>query len=158
MSIHDAWKEPTTETAIEAKPFLWRCPECGKKKWACHGDATSQIGDGRFTRSRFGCVPRCDACGELVFDNDADEQIAQRTPALAFFRASIFARAASAGLSQRNLAEHLGVAVETISRWETPNPNPRVDRYLRVYFGVPAARAALLEESGISRLGVHVET
>ena len=33
-----------------------------------------------------------------------------------------------------------------------------MDRYLRVYFGVPAARAALVQQSGTSHLGVHVET
>ena len=64
------------------------------------------------------------------------------------------------GLSQRSLAEHLGVAVETISRWENGvlTQTRAMDRYLRVYFGVPAARAALVGKSGTSHLGIHVET
>jgi hypothetical protein len=33
-----------------------------------------------------------------------------------------------------------------------------MDRYLRVYFCVPAVRAALVEQPEISRLGMHVET
>lgn len=157
----------TTETAHpEAKPFPWRCPECGKKEVRPATVAhTSQIRhDGRvyaieIPRLR---VPRCDACGELVFDNDADEQIALalRQHLGLLSGEQIRTNREALGLSQRNLAEHLGVAVETISRWETGalTQTRAMDRYLRVYFGVPAARAALLEESGISHLGVHVET
>lgn len=33
-----------------------------------------------------------------------------------------------------------------------------MDRYLRGYFGVPAARAALEEQARVSLLGQHVET
>ena len=57
------------------------------------------------------------------------------------------------------MAEQLGVAVETISRWENGvlTRTRAMDRYLRVYFGVPAARAALLKESAAATLGTHVE-
>ena len=60
----------------------------------------------------------------------------------------------------RSLAGQLGVAVETISRWENGalTQTRAMDRYLRVYFGVPAARAALAEQSGTSHMGIHVET
>ena len=55
------------------------------------------------------------------------------------------------GLSQPALAEHLGVAVETISRWENGvlTQTKAMDRYLRVYFGVPAAPAGLAEGVGM---------
>lgn len=106
-------------------------------------------------------VPRCAACGELVLENDADEQIAQalREQIGLLSGEQIRANREELGLSQRNLAEHLGVAVETISRWENGvlTQTRAMDRYLRVYFGVPAARAALVGESGTSQLGVHVE-
>ena len=106
-------------------------------------------------------VRRCGACGELVFDNDADEQIA-----LAFRQQlgillgdQIRKNREELDLSQRSLAEHLGVAVETISRWENGalTQSRAMDRYLRVYFGVPAARAALVGQFGPTRLGTHVE-
>ena len=107
-------------------------------------------------------VPQCGACGELVFDNDADEQIAQalREQLGLLSGDQIRKNREALGLSQRVLAEHLGVAVETISRWENGalTQTKAMDRYLRVYFGVPAARAALVEQSGASDLGTHVET
>jgi len=67
-------------------PFPWRCPECGKKEVRPATVAhTSQIThDGRFYTveiSRLG-VPRCGACGELVFDNDADVPRLPRTPVI----------------------------------------------------------------------------
>ena len=60
----------------------------------------------------------------------------------------------------RELAEHLGVAVETISRWENGvlTQTRAMDRYLRLYFGVPAARAALVRQADMPSLGTNVET
>ena len=52
------------------------------------------------------------------------------------------------------------MAVETISRWENGalTQTRAMDRYLRVYFEVPAARAALVGQSPSSHLGVELET
>jgi len=157
----------TTETPhSQGKPFPWRCPECGKKTvQPVTVQHTSQIKhDGRLytveiPRLR---IPRCSTCGELVFDNDADEQIAQalREQLGLLSGDQIRKSREDLGLSQRVLAEHLGVAAETISRWENGalTQTRAMDRYLRVYFGVPAARAALVGEPVSSHLGVQVET
>ncbi|MCX7428971.1 MAG: hypothetical protein NTW96_25515 [Planctomycetia bacterium] len=75
-------KIKTTEMPhSQGKPFPWRCPECGKKEVRpATVQHTSQIKhDGRLYTVEVPTlrVPRCGACGEMVFDNDADEQIAQ---------------------------------------------------------------------------------
>jgi putative zinc finger/helix-turn-helix YgiT family protein len=159
-------KARTTETPdSHGKPFPWRCPECGTKAvQPATVRHTSQIKhDGRLYTVEIPAlrVPQCSACGEMVFENDADEQIAQalREQLGLLPGDQIRKNREDLGLSQRVLAEHLGVAVETISRWENGalTQTRAMDRYLRVYFAVPAARAALVGQAGSSTLGVQVE-
>ena len=150
----------------KSRPFPWRCPECGKKQVRpASVSHTSEIKhDGRLylvevPKLR---VPRCEACGELVFDNEADEQIAQalREQLGLLSCRDVRRNREQLGLSQRQLAEYLGVAVETISRWETGalTQSRAMDRYLRVYFGVPEARAALLAEAMTAIASANVPT
>lgn len=65
----------------KGRAFPWCCPECGKKEVRpATVPYTAQIKhDGRLYSVEVSKlhVPRCAACGELVFDNDADEQIAR---------------------------------------------------------------------------------
>ncbi|MFZ5829212.1 MAG: type II TA system antitoxin MqsA family protein [Planctomycetota bacterium] len=159
-------KTDTNETRqAEGKPFPWTCPECRKREvWPATVPHTSQVKhDGRlYVVEVAGLrVPRCSACGELVFDNGADEQVAQalREKLGLLSGNQIRENREQLGLSQRVLAEHLGVAVETISRWENGalTQTRAMDRYLRVYFGVPAARTALIGHPGVSTLGTYVE-
>jgi putative zinc finger/helix-turn-helix YgiT family protein len=147
------------------RAFPWRCPACGKKEVRrASVPYSAQIKhDGQLhTVAMQGlCVPKCGACGELVFDNDADEQIARalRSQLGLLSGEQIRGSREALGLSQREMAEQLGVAVETVSRWESGawTQTRAMDRYLRVFFSVPAARAALVERFGDSPLGVHVE-
>jgi putative zinc finger/helix-turn-helix YgiT family protein len=160
-------KAKLTETRpCKGKPFPWRCPECGKREVRpATLRHTSQIKhDGRLHAVEIPAllVPQCGVCGELVFDHNADEQIAEalREQLGLLSRNRIRKNREDLGLSQRALAEHLGVAVETISRWENGalTQTRAMDRYLRVYFGVPAARAALVSQSLVRLLGVQIET
>jgi putative zinc finger/helix-turn-helix YgiT family protein len=157
----------TTEAGqLQGKPFPWRCPECGQQEVRpATVRHTSQIKhDGRLYTVEVPKlrVPQCGNCRELVFDNDADEQIAQalRDQLGLLSGDQIRKNRDDLGLTQRALADHLGVAVETISRWENGvlTQTRAMDRYLRVYFGVPAARAALVEQSALSHAVLHVET
>ena len=148
------------------KPFPWRCPECGQREVrpATVAYTTEIQHDGRLYTVQIPDlrVPRCGVCGELVFDTRADEQIAQELRSqLGLLSASqIRANREELGLSQRQLAERLGVAVETISRWETGalTQSRAMDRYLRVYFGVPAVRVALESNDVFPSLGLEVRS
>lgn len=149
----------------ENKAFPWMCPECGKKEvrrsTVRHSSEIKH--DGRLYTVEVPKlrVPKCRVCGDLIFDNAADEQIAAalRNQLGLLSAEQIRTNRDVLGLSQRDLADHLGVAVETISRWENGalTQTRAMDRYLRVYFGVPAARAALVKDTSVPPLGLHVE-
>ena len=161
----DVTTRPETVSSHD-KPFPWRCPECGKKEVRpAHVAYTTEIKhDGRLYTVEIPelSVPRCDACGELVFDIRADEQIARalRNQLGLLSAERIRTNREELGLSQRQLAERLGVAVETISRWETGalTQSRAMDRYLRVFFGVPAVRVALESNDAFPSLGVEVQS
>jgi putative zinc finger/helix-turn-helix YgiT family protein len=158
-------KPETTANDSSGKPFPWRCPECGKKevRRATLRHTSLIRHESRLYEVEVPAlrVPKCEACGELVFDNDADEQIAQalRHHLGLLPAGQIRANREQLHLSQRELAEHLGVAVETISRWETGalTQSRAMDRYLRLYFGVPEARAALVTQLEMPLIGVQVQ-
>ena len=150
----------------KTKRYPWRCPECGKKEVRpAVVSHTSEIRhDGRLYTVQVPKlrVPRCKACGELVFENDADEQIASalRKQLGLLKPEEIRGNRDELGLSQRELAEHLGVAVETISRWENGVliPSRAMDRYLRLYFTVPAARSALIGSTTVPSPGTPAKS
>jgi putative zinc finger/helix-turn-helix YgiT family protein len=154
-----------SKASEKGKPFPWRCPQCGKKEvWRAVVSHTSEMRhDGRLYNVKVPKlrVPKCKACGELIFDNEADEQIASalREQLGLLSPEQLRRNREELNLSQRELADHLGVAVETISRWENGVliPSRAMDRYLRLYFGVPAARSALIGSSATPSLGAHVE-
>ena len=61
-------------------------------------------------------------------------------------------------LSEEQLGERLGVAQETIARWETGGViQPRaMDNLLRVYFAFPEVRKALRGPDQATELGVTI--
>ena len=62
------------------------------------------------------------------------------------------------GLTQKQLASHLGVADATLSRWETGGQIQQrsLDRLLRLFFGFEEVRNVLADERHITRLGTGV--
>ncbi len=92
-------------------------------------------------------IPKCKACGELAFSNSVDDQILQalRVRVGLLTPEQIRGGRKSLGLKAKELAARLGVASETISRWERGGliQSRAMDNFLRVFFAVPEVRAAL---------------
>jgi putative zinc finger/helix-turn-helix YgiT family protein len=59
-------------------------------------------------------------------------------------------------LKQRELAGLLGIAVETLSRWEKGRQIQQrsLDRFMRCFFGFPEVQSALANEARLQALGV----
>jgi putative zinc finger/helix-turn-helix YgiT family protein len=105
-------------------------------------------------------IPKCHNCGDLLFSNHADEQIrdALRNRLRLLTPAQIRSGRKALSLHQSELAERLGVAAETICRWENGAliQSRPMDNLLRVYFAIPEARNVLAGEAQDPGLGVMV--
>jgi DNA-binding transcriptional regulator YiaG len=92
-------------------------------------------------------VLRCEACGELLFDLDADAQIsaALRAKLGLLTPKEIRARVTALGLTQKAFAARLGVASETVSRWVSGAliQTRAMDNLMRVFFDIPRVREVL---------------
>jgi DNA-binding transcriptional regulator YiaG len=92
-------------------------------------------------------VPRCQTCGELHFDNYADEQITQafRVKLRLLTPEQMRTNRSTLGLSREELAARLGVEVELLRKWEEGLliQTRMQDNLLRVYFALPQVRSVL---------------
>jgi DNA-binding transcriptional regulator YiaG len=72
--------------------------------------------------------------------------------------AQIRAAREALGLQQEELARHLGVAAESLCRWEKGVliQSRATDNLLRVYFAFPAVRKALVGDAQSPDLGIVV--
>ena len=98
-------------------------------------------------------VPRCANCGTISLDDEANRQIsaAFRKQAGLLSPEQIRSQRLALGLTQQALADLLGVAVFTLSRWETGAQIQQrsLDRFLRAFFKLPELRKALQREEGL---------
>jgi putative zinc finger/helix-turn-helix YgiT family protein len=135
----------------KTEPFPWRCRHCGRPEVApATVDYPLEISyDGRSVHfvARGISIPTCAICGEKLVTGEVDRQINRAfhehmhllTPD------QIRDGIAKLGLSQKEVAEQLGIAEATLSRWltETVIQSRAMDNYLRVFFQFPEVRRAL---------------
>lgn len=102
-------------------------------------------------------VPTCRACGERVFTEDVDGQINDQLRLHLNLLAPQQIREAieRIGMSQKDVANCLGIAEATLSRWltETQIQSRSLDNLLRAYFAFPEVRRALCGEFQNAQLG-----
>jgi putative zinc finger/helix-turn-helix YgiT family protein len=154
--------KPRSERQRGDRPFPWPCPACleGQVRPVVIPYTANIKHDGVLHSVHLPEfeVPRCQACGELVFTNHADEQISNALRARLRLLTPEQIRAArkALGLEQKELATRLGVAKETISRWETGAliQSRAMDNLLRLFFHLPEVRKALRGEDQDPSLGV----
>jgi len=144
----------TSDNVGKCRPYPWLCPSCGKKEVApVSTEYTAEVRhDGRLHTLHIDDLelPTCRSCGQTVFSTRVNERIsdALRSELRLLTPGQIRAAVSELGQSQKEIAERLGVAEATLSRWVTGSviQSRAMDNLLRVYFGIPQVRYALLGE------------
>jgi putative zinc finger/helix-turn-helix YgiT family protein len=147
------------------RPYPWECPSCLEGEvYPTTVPYTAEIKhDGLLHTIHVPSleIPQCRSCGELLFSDHADEQInyALRAHLHLLTPSQIRRRRKQLGLNQGDLAERIGAAEGTISRWETGAliQSRAMDNLLRVFFGLRAVRAVLVGSSQDPNLGLADE-
>jgi putative zinc finger/helix-turn-helix YgiT family protein len=154
----------STDRKQTDRPFPWMCPHCLREDvFPDTIEYTTRVKHDGFVHEVAVpalCIPRCRACGEMVFTDRADDQVsdALRAQLRLLGPDQMVTNRTELGLSQEELASRLGVGVETIRRWETGAviQSRAMDNLLRLYFGLPAVRAALTGPGMDPVLGTRV--
>lgn len=133
------------------RPFPWRCGSCDKKE--VYRTPTPYQATIKYEGRPYDVeisdleLPKCRECGEVVFDNHAGHQINQalRKQLGLLLPDQIRTGRTKLGLNQGDFAAQLGVAKESVSRWETGalTQSRVVDRQIRLFFEFPAVRETL---------------
>lgn len=139
------------KTKTKDRPFPWHCVECGEDQvYPVVTEYTGSVKhDGRAYAVAIPdlAIPTCRKCGEQYFTGKVDDRIVAvlREKVGLLTPEEIQARRRELGLSQQDLAEHLGVAKESISRWETGAliQSRAMDNLLRLYFESEEVRRLL---------------
>jgi putative zinc finger/helix-turn-helix YgiT family protein len=133
---------------LTVKPYPWKCGTCRQRavEPAAVSYSEEHSHDGRTYRVTIPdlTVFRCGNCGTVVLGDEANVRIsdAVRRAALLLPPDEIRRRREQLGLTQRGLADLLGIADATLSRWETGAQIQQrsFDRFLRLVFDVAPAR------------------
>ncbi|HTU18129.1 MAG TPA: type II TA system antitoxin MqsA family protein [Gemmataceae bacterium] len=154
----------TASESTRQRPFPWHCPKCRKKEvrpsiisYRCEMAHDGQLYSVTVPELT---VPRCGHCGELVFNYPAEEQIrnALRSQLRLLTPKEIRAARTTLRLSEKDLADRLGVTEAAVSRWETGDQiqSRAVDNLLRVFFALPEVRSVLLGSNQDPHLGIGI--
>ena len=133
------------------RPFPWRCVDCkAKEVFPKVTDYTTTVKhDGRAYTIRIPdlAIPTCRKCGTQTFSVGDDDRIiaALRAQLGLLTPQEIHDLRGQHELSQQEMAEQLGVAQETISRWETGAliQSRAMDNLLRLFFESEEVRILL---------------
>ena len=163
MSSEDSIRA-TKVANLREKPFPRRCPECGRAELQPANIAydAEVKHDGRLYAFHIPQlqVNKCGACGEVLFGNVADDQISQalREHLVLLSPEQIRDALSALDLKQKDLAERIGVAAETISRWMsgTQIQSRAMDNLMRLFFAFDTVRAALPSTHPDKNLGVNI--
>ncbi|MBI4614496.1 MAG: type II toxin-antitoxin system MqsA family antitoxin [Planctomycetes bacterium] len=146
-------RTPADESRPQSRAFSKppKCPNCGKRA-LMNGAAdysTRAKYDGRPYELHLEKLPAlvCSECNEHVFGVDADDLIqdALRAKVGVLSPKEIRDERTSLGLTQSELAEALGIAETSVSRWESRAviQSKSMDRFLRVFFRFSEVREYL---------------
>ena len=104
-------------------------------------------------------LPICQACGEKIFTEDTDRQVqaALRSHLGLLTPNQILGAIERVSMSQKDVANGLGIAEETLSRWlnETQIQSRAMDHLLRAFFAFPQVRLAFCVEVQNPWLGIE---
>ncbi len=136
---------------IAGRPFPWRCRQCQQVKVIpTRIDYPAEVNyDGRLVSfvAKAIEIPICENCGDKRFTIDVDDQInAALCAHLGLLTPDQIREGIERlGLTQKEVAERLGIAEATISRWVNKYviQSRAMDNFLRVFFQFPEVRAAL---------------
>jgi putative zinc finger/helix-turn-helix YgiT family protein len=140
-----------SETTRTPEPFPWLCGQCGAEKVFPEKIAyeTSLRYEGRDYQVTVSELPalKCRECGAVLLNNESDAHLSSafRAKLKLLQPETIREGRKRLSLNQREFAELLGVAEESVSRWETgaQMQSRVVDKIMRAYFASPEARRVL---------------
>jgi putative zinc finger/helix-turn-helix YgiT family protein len=133
------------------RTFPWKCHQCRQKKVEPNQFVytTEIIHDGHTYTVTVPDLeaPRCSHCGAVVLTDEANRRISDvfRGEARLLTPEEIRKNRESCGISQQELASHLGIPEVALFRWESgwQFQTRAMDRLLRLYFDLPSARQKL---------------
>jgi putative zinc finger/helix-turn-helix YgiT family protein len=153
-----------TSASERLKKYPIRCIECGKKEVrpTILARDVKKNHDGRVYDLHISDLPatQCSACGEVYFTTESDERIAAslRDHLGLLTPDQIRANLESLKLNQKDTADRLGIAAETLCRWLSGAmiQSRAMDNLLRGFFACPELREKLTGPGRDRAFGVLV--